>query len=304
MPNGLLLLNKPVGVRSTTCVAIARRRLGKTCKVGHGGSLDSTAEGLLVLLIGSSTRTSSLVMSLPKLYETTFLLGEERSTDDSSGETIFREKPPSDPRARIEALLPSFLGVRLQRPPEISAVRVEGRRAHEIARSGGRPLLRDRPVLIQTIALLPGEEAPNTFTLRVLCGKGTYIRSIVRDIGRLLGCGAHVLRLVRKRTGLLKLGESLPFEIFQDDAVDLTQRLTSLSRLAEHFFCYEADEEQASLLRTGRAAQLSSLRFRHAGILSPVGGVVVQAETLFSYGRILQDGSFSPTVNISTEGEI
>ena len=301
MPSGLLLLNKPAGVRSTVCVAIAKRRLNREFKIGHGGTLDSTAEGLLVLLIGGATRTSDLVMSLPKLYEATFMLGEERSTDDYSGEPVFKGDVPDDAWTRIEAFLPSFFGVRLQLPPGISAVRVGGRRAHAVVRSGEELSLRSRPVFVRSISLLPGEEIRNVFTIRVLCGKGTYIRSIVRDIGRLLGCGAYVLRLVRKHTGLLSLEQALSFEEFQNGSADLRSHLFPLSRFAENFYCYEADEEKACRLRDGLAVSLSSLRFLYGGILSPYKGAVVRGTNLFSYGRILREGFFKPKTNIDLE---
>lgn len=301
MPSGLLLLNKPSGVRSTVCVAIAKRRLNKQFKIGHGGTLDSTAEGLLVLLVGGATRTSDLVMSLPKLYEATFALGEERSTDDYSGEPVFTGDVPDDARARIEAVLPSFFGVRLQLPPGISAVRVAGRRAHAVARAGEELSLRRRPVFVRSIALLPGETMPNVFTVRVLCGKGTYIRSIVRDIGRSLGCGAYVLRLVRRQTGLFSLENSLSFEEFQNENADLQSHIYPLTRFAENFYCYEADDGEASRLRDGLAVPLSFLRFTHEGILSPHQGAVVLGKMLFSYGRVLREGLFKPNINIDLE---
>lgn len=301
MPSGLLLLNKPAGVRSAVCVAIAKRRLNREFKIGHGGTLDSTAEGLLVLLIGGATRTSDLVMSLPKLYEATFMLGEERSTDDYSGEPVFKGDVPDDARTRIEAVLPSFFGVRLQLPPGISAVRVGGRRAHVVVRSGEELSLRSRPVFVRSISLLPGEEIRNVFTIRVLCGKGTYIRSIVRDIGRALGCGAYVLRLVRKHTGLLSLEQALSFEEFQNGSADLRSHLFPLSRFAENFFCYEAGEEKTCRLRDGLAIPLSQLRFLHGGILSPYNGAVVRGTSLFSYGRLLREGLFKPKINIDLE---
>jgi tRNA pseudouridine(55) synthase len=301
MTSGFLLLNKPAGVRSTVCVAIAKRRLNREFKIGHGGTLDSTAQGLLVLLVGGATRTSDLVMSLPKLYEATFVLGEERSTDDYSGEPVFKGDVPEDARPRIEAVLPSFFGVRLQLPPGISAVRVGGRRAHAVARSGEELSLRSRPVFVRSIALLPGEEKRNVFTIRVLCGKGTYIRSIVRDIGRALGCGAYILELVRKKSGTLSLEHALSFDEFQNGNSDLRSHLLPLARFAENFFCYEADEENASRLRDGLVAPLASLRFAHEGLLSPCRGAAVLGKSLFSYGRLLREGFFKPKINIDLE---
>lgn len=301
MPSGLLLLNKPAGVRSTVCVAIAKRRFQREFKIGHGGTLDSTAEGLLVLLVGGATRTSDLVMSLPKLYEATFLLGEERSTDDYSGETVFTGKVPDNACDLIKAILPAFYGVRIQTPPGISAVRVDGKRAHSLVRSGGNVSLSGRPVFVRSVSLLPGESGRNSFNLRVVCGKGTYIRSIVRDIGRILGCGAYILRLIRKRTGSLSVDQALSFEEFQNGEKDLRSRIYPLSRFAENFYCYDADAETTRILQTGVAVRLSSLRFAHEGTLSPLRGTAVRGNGLFSFGRIVREGAYEPKINIALE---
>ena len=303
MPNGLLLLNKPAGVRSTVCVAIAKRRFNREFKVGHGGTLDSTAEGLLVLLVGNATRVSDLVMDLPKLYETFFLLGEERSTDDYSGDLLFRGTPPLNARPLIEKILPSFYGVRRQTPPGISAVRVEGQRAHAIVRSGREVALACRQVAIRSLALLPSPEGErNVFALRVSCSKGTYIRSLVRDIGRKVGCGAHVLRLIRRETGSLSLQDAISFEEFRDGTEDLSRRMLPLSRFAGNFYSFEADGEHAELLKNGRTVPLSSLRFLSPGIQSPLRGVAVTGKNLFSHGQILREGLYKPRINILLEG--
>ena len=197
MSCGLLLVNKPRGVRSAACVSLLRRHLGRGVKVGHGGTLDSTAEGLLILLVGTATRASDMVMALPKTYDATIRFGEERATDDSSGDVLRSRPVPADIEDRVRAALPSFYGVRLQTPPHMSAVKVDGRRASDRVRSGENLRLSPRPVHILSIAARQSPGSVDSWNLRIRCGKGTYVRSIARDMGRLVRCGAYVQSLVR-----------------------------------------------------------------------------------------------------------
>ena len=298
MPCGLLLLDKPRGIRSSVCVAILRRRLGRTVKVGHGGTLDSTAQGLLVLLAGGATRASALVMDLPKTYDVMFRLGEERSTGDSTGEVVFSGPVPSCPAGLIENFLPSFYGTRLQTPPSISAIRVDGERAHHLARKGREVSLAPRPIHITSIRLLPLPSGGDLVGLRIRCGKGTYVRSIVADLGRLLGCGAHVVSLVRQSSGNLNLDEAVPFSRLEDDSLPLEDKILPLSRLGENFYSYTTDEEISVDIRNGKEIPLSELTFHSEGIVSPDKGVVVLGDDLFSFGAILPEGLYKGKSNI------
>ena len=298
MPCGLLLLDKPRGVRSSLCVAILRRRLGRTVKVGHGGTLDSTARGLLVLLAGGATRASALVMDLPKTYEVMFRLGEERSTGDSTGEVVFSGPVPSCPAGLIENFLPSFYGTRLQTPPSISAIRIDGERAHYLARKGRDVSLSPRPIRITSIRLLLLPSGSDLAGLRIRCGKGTYVRSIVTDLGRMLGCGAHVISLVRQSSGNLNLQEAVSFSQLEDDSLPLGDKIIPLSRLAENFYSYAADEEISDDIRNGKEIPLSKLTFHSEGIISPERGAVVLGEGLFSFGAILPQGVYKGQSNI------
>ena len=209
MPNGLLLINKPEGMRSTDCVNGMKAASGKKFKVGHAGTLDSTASGLLILLIGSATRLSDMVMMMPKIYRATLCLGQATDTCDASGQAIFHGDPSGVTEADIDRLLPSFQGWRMQRPPEISALKVGGRASHKLARSGQAVDLPPRPVFIQSIRRVsPLREG--RVKIEVHCGKGTYIRSIARDIGEMLGCGAFAESLFRFATGPFNTDRALP----------------------------------------------------------------------------------------------
>ena len=299
---GVLLLDKPKGIRSTVCVAALRRRLGKGVKVGHGGTLDSTAEGLLVLLVGGATRTSDLVMGLPKVYDVRFRLGEERSTDDFSGDTVFSGPVPQDAAGRIAALLPSFLGTRLQTPPDISAVRVNGKRAHRIARSGESPVISSRPVHISSIRLTGEEDEGRSFALRIRCRKGTYVRSIVRDIGRALGCGAYVLSLVRRSIGRFRQEDALAFDRLESGDEDLSRNLRPLSELAAQYYSFSCGPGTDAVLLAGKNVPLPGLVPLSPGDGDPGGKAVILGEKLFSWGNLLPGGLFEPKINILLEG--
>lgn len=301
MPSGLLLLNKPAGVRSSVCCSIAKRRLGRAIKVGHGGALDSTAEGLLVLLVGGATRACELVMSLSKVYEADLALGEERTTDDYSGEPVFSGEIPPGSASLLKRLLPSFMGLRMQTPPDISAVKVDGVRAHKLARLGESAFLSGRPVFVRSIALKKSAGDETIHTLKVVCGKGTYIRSLARDIGRKLGCGAYVYRLVRISTGSMSLETAISYEELANGEVDLLSRLTPLSRLADNFHLYRGDDKVLRRLKDGLEVRLSDLDFSQEGSVSPTYGAVVISGGHFSFGRIRPEGLFVPVTNIAGE---
>lgn len=305
-PCGVLLLNKPPQVRSAACVSMLRRLLGKKVKVGHGGTLDSTAQGLLLLLVGNATRTSELVMDLPKVYDVHLKLGEERSTDDLSGDVLNSGAVPRDAGRRIDALLPSFLGTRMQVPPQISAIKVGGKRAHKIARSGEDPELTPRPVHISSITLTAGEICGGIFALRIACSRGTYIRSIVRDIGRRLGCGAYVQFLARRSIGRFNQEDAMDFTHLQGrETIETVEKnIRPLSELALHFYSFTCDDAGEGDLIKGKPLPLSSLAFLSPGDGDPCGRGAVLGRGLFSYGRLASPGFFEPKINILLEGDL
>jgi len=196
LTDGIILLDKPPGVTSFEALGEVKRRLG-TRKVGHAGTLDPFAEGLLVALAGGYTRLAGLTSSLEKEYVAAVLFGETTDTLDPEGERIAEGPVPE--RGPLEAALGQFIGEIRQVPPAFSAVHVGGRRAYEAARRGEQVTLAPRTVNIRSIHLLDfsGAEA----VLRISCSRGTYIRSLARDIAERLGTCAYVKRLQRTRIG-------------------------------------------------------------------------------------------------------
>ena len=301
---GLLPLNKPYGMRSTQCVELARRILGRKIKVGHGGTLDSTASGLLVLLVGGATRLSSFVMEMPKCYETTVQLGCETTTDDASGEPIGTAADWHGVTAQcLDSALVGFMGWRMQAPPKISAVHVNGERAHRLARDGMEVELAEKPVYFADIKRISGISEDGMVTFNVHCRKGTYIRSFARDLGRKLSCGAHVHILKRLSIGPFKLENcKRADDLFNMKREDLVREILPVSSLCVSSPCYLPDLSQSKRLSNGLSLQLKDLRRmnfgRHAMAFEHV---LLSSDELFSIcGYSLAGGSLElvPAVNI------
>ena len=196
--HGWVVLDKPVGMTSTHAVSIIKR-LFKAKRAGHAGTLDPLASGALPVAMGEATKTVPFVMDGRKLYRFTVRWGEERDTDDAEGRVIETSAERPSPEA-IRALLPGFLGVIQQVPPRYSAIKIEGERAYDLARDGEKVELAARPVQITRLELVETPD-PDHAVLEAECGKGTYVRSLARDMGRALGCFGHVSALRRAAVG-------------------------------------------------------------------------------------------------------
>ena len=189
-------MDKPAGVSSHDVVAVARRAVGEK-RIGHAGTLDPFATGLLVLLLGRATRLLPHMPGEPKVYDATISFGTETDSEDLHGNVV-REAPlPSRPE--LLALLPMLTGAIEQVPPAYSAKRIEGERAYAIARRGETPEMRPVPVQVHRweVLGLEGSEQVSEARVRITCGGGTYVRSLARDLGRLAGSAAHLTALRR-----------------------------------------------------------------------------------------------------------
>ncbi len=201
-PDGVLVLRKPPGPTSHDMVALVRRLTGVK-RVGHGGTLDPFASGVLPVFLGLATRLVEYHMADDKAYRATVCFGFTSATDDRDGELVPGEGP-APTRETVEAALAGFRGVIEQRPPAYSALKVGGRRAYELARTGAAPELAPRTVTIGRLELVEWDDSDPERPMAILdveCGAGTYIRSLARDLGRRLGCGAYLGALVRTRSG-------------------------------------------------------------------------------------------------------
>ncbi len=196
--HGWLVLDKPVGMTSTDGVRVAKR-LFEAKRAGHAGTLDPLASGILPIAFGEATKTVPFVMEGRKTYVFTIRWGEERDTDDAEGRvTASSTERPT--RERIRALFPRFTGRIEQTPPRFSAIKVEGERAYDLARDGEMIELATREVEIHRLDWVSAPD-PDRTVLAAECGKGTYVRALARDMGRVLGCFGHVAALRRTAVG-------------------------------------------------------------------------------------------------------
>jgi tRNA pseudouridine55 synthase len=207
--HGWLILDKPVGMTSTHAVAVVKR-LFSAKRAGHAGTLDPLASGGLPIALGEATKTVPFVMDGRKRYRFTVCWGDERDTDDSEGRTVASSDQRPSAEA-IRALLPRFTGVIEQVPPRYSAIKIQGERAYDLAREGETVELQARQVEIHELALTEQEDMDHS-VFEAECGKGTYVRSLARDLGRLLGCYGHVSALRRTACGPFDERDMIPLE--------------------------------------------------------------------------------------------
>lgn len=212
---GVVLLDKPPGVTSFQALAAVKSRLG-TRRVGHAGTLDRFAEGLLVALVGRATRLVPFAMDMEKEYVATVAFGRQTDTLDPEG--VLVAEGPVPVRSDVEAALPGFTGTIQQVPPAYSAIHVEGKRAYQAARRGEEVALSPRQVTVRSLQLLAFD--PPHATLQVVCSKGTYVRSLARDIAEALSTCAHLSGLRRVRIGAFRVESAVSPESF-DPAVHL-----------------------------------------------------------------------------------
>jgi tRNA pseudouridine55 synthase len=208
--HGLLVLDKPAGMTSRDAVNRAQRWFPRGTKVGHTGTLDPLATGVLVVCVGAATRLAEYVQRMEKVYHARVHLGARSDTDDADGTITPVDLVRPLDRAAVERALQGFVGEIEQVPPAYSAAKVTGKRAYDLARRGEDVSLQARPVRIHAIDLLTYDYPLLELTVR--CGKGTYIRSLARDLGERLGCGGYIETLRRERVGCFVSADAIPLE--------------------------------------------------------------------------------------------
>lgn len=219
--HGWVILDKPLNMTSTQAVGAVRRSFNAQ-KAGHAGTLDPLATGILPIALGEATKTVPFAVDGEKAYRFTVRWGAETTTDDTEG-TVTQSSDRRPSRAEIAALLPQFHGSISQVPPAFSAIKIAGERAYDLARDGEDVVLEARTVTIDRLALVDHPDE-STSVFEAECGKGTYVRALARDMGRLLGCYGHVIALRRTRVGPFDEGNSVTLDAIQSAAqmVDTT----------------------------------------------------------------------------------
>jgi tRNA pseudouridine55 synthase len=209
--NGWFILDKPIGMTSTQAVGAVRRAFDAQ-KAGHAGTLDPLATGILPIALGEATKTVPFAVDGDKAYRFTVAWGAETTTDDVEG-PVTKSSETRPKRADIEALLPQFHGQIEQTPPQFSAIKIDGERAYDLARSGETVELKSRIVTVHALRIV--EMTADSTVFEAECGKGTYVRAIARDLGRLLGCYGHVTTLRRTRVGAFTEARAVPLTVLR-----------------------------------------------------------------------------------------
>jgi tRNA pseudouridine55 synthase len=292
--DGWLVLDKPAGISSAKAVAIARRAFN-AAKLGHGGTLDPLASGILPLAFGEATKTVSLVMDGRKTYRFTVRFGQQTDTDDTEGAVIATSDiRPSD--EAIRAVLPRFTGAIQQTPPAYSALKIDGKRAYALARSGETVEMKPRQVEIFCLALT-GRPAPDLADFEVDCGKGTYIRSLARDLALALGTVGHVAALRRTKVG--KFEEKQAISLVKLEALGHIparfEHLLPVETVLDDIPALAVTEDEAALLRMGRSLSMlrTGLRDRVPPISDTAFARAMSGDRLVALVRI-QDGEIRP----------
>ena len=263
--DGILVLDKPPGPTSFDVVRRVRSVL-RLKKVGHTGTLDPAATGVLPLCLGDATRVAGYVTERDKAYEAVVRLGEETDTQDATGKVLASAAVPAFTGPELEAALDRFRGTFLQVPPMYSAVKVQGKRLYELAREGKEVERAAREVTVHRLQLV--DRGERQLRLEVHCSKGFFVRTLAHELGRALGCGAHLLSLRRTRSGPFTLAQALPLQQLEGMAADgaaLAARLVSV-------------EEALSELPEVRVSAADAERVRHGVPLEGYGGLAGQGK--------------------------
>lgn len=275
MTAGLLPIDKPEGPTSHDVIDSTRRILGIR-RIGHTGTLDPFASGLLILCVGWATRLAEYVSTLPKTYRCLIRLGERTDTDDRTGTVVASSDGWQSLRSEeIEAALRAQEGEIEQRPPAYSARRVEGRRAYEIARAGERPRLGARRVSIARIAII--DISPPDVDAEIDCSGGTYIRAVARDLGETLGVGAHLRSLRRLGVGEYRVEDAIPL-LPPPSRPTLEASMLPPAAAVSHLRRIDLDAEGRAAVQHGRPIPASEtadgpIALFHAGRLVAVAEV-------------------------------
>lgn len=251
-PHGLLVLDKPGGMTSRAAMDHILRQFPRRTRMGHTGTLDPLATGVLVLCLGNATRLVEYVQQMGKTYRTLILLGANSDTDDADGMVEQMPGAQAPSLADIQAATQTFVGSITQVPPAYSAAKVTGKRAYDLARQGKEVQLAPRTVRIDGIDICnydyPGLE------LEIRCGKGTYIRSLARDLGQRLGCGGLVHTLRRTRVGPFTAEQSVTL---QSQAEEIHARLLHMSQAVVELPRLILEEQDVQRLSNGQTVRLA-----------------------------------------------
>ncbi len=256
MKNGVLILDKPEGMTSCKVVECVKRRLGVK-KAGHTGTLDPMATGLLVVCIGRATKMARFLTDADKLYQGRMTLGVETETYDMEGAVVSRALvPPRLTMEDVQRAASSFKGIISQVPPAYSAAKYKGVPLYRLARNG--ITIKKEPKQVSIYDFRVTGFSPPHFDFLVHCSKGTYIRTLAHEMGRVLGCGATLSGLRRLRSGFLSVDEAVPVRhVLEHEPGEIRQRIIPVELVLSHIPAIEVNSEEALLIEQGRGIGLA-----------------------------------------------
>jgi tRNA pseudouridine55 synthase len=251
MATGLLVVDKPGGITSRKVVDRAQRWFGRKARIGHAGTLDPLATGVLVVCVGNATRLVEYIQRMEKTYQSVFHLGARSETDDADGTITPTEGVVPPEWSAVNEVLAGFVGSIEQTPPAYSAAKVTGQRAYALARQGREVNLDPKTIHIRAARVLRYEYPE--LEIEVCCGKGTYIRALARDLGDRLGCGAYVQTLRRTRIGPFHDGQAVGIDA---DPATVKERVLPVAMAVSGLPALELSEEERRWLRNGQSIAL------------------------------------------------
>lgn len=290
--DGVVVVDKPAGISSHTAVQ-RMRRLAGIKRIGHLGTLDPLGTGVLPLVVGRATRLSQFFLRHDRAYEATIRCGFSTSTYDCEGEATSEPQEVELDRGRLEAALDAYRGTFPQTPPAVSAKKIDGIRAYKLVRQEKAVELEPVEVTIHELELK--EVEGDRFSIRMRCGAGAYVRSVAHDVGRELGCGAHVETLRRTAMGEFNLDMAYRFEQLEELAEDgrLSEALVDAARLLPEFPACRVDEEAAGRIAHGREFHIS--RFSPAATAKRIKAIGPDGR-LLAIGELRLPGAYHPAI--------
>lgn len=284
--NGVLLLDKPVGLTSNAALQVAKRLLN-ACKAGHTGSLDPIATGLMLLTFGEATKLSQFLLDADKRYSAVFRLGQSTTTHDSEGEVV-QTRPVTVSRRDVEQALKYFEGEIEQMPPMYSAIKQAGQALYKLARAGIEVERAPRRVVVREFRLLAldGER----LEVAIACSKGTYIRSLAQDLGEVLGCGAHVVQLRRLAVGAVEVERAVTLAGIE--ALDTHEARAALLQPADAMLT-DMPVVNLTALAVHYLSQGQAVTARH-DVASGWVRLYAPGERFLGLGEVLDDGRVTP----------
>ncbi len=291
--HGILLLDKPAGITSNDALQRIKRSY-RAARAGHTGSLDKPATGILPICLGEATKFSSYLLNADKTYVTVAKLGVVTNTADAEGEILETRSVPDFNQQNLEQILAQFVGNIEQVPPMYSALKVDGQRLYKLAYQGVEVARQPRPVSIHQIDLLHFDQ--DSFEIRVRCSKGTYIRTLIEDIGNVLGCGAHVRTLRRLSTGPFTEEQMVTMETVEkrmelgDNALD--GLLMPVDSALEHLPQTELSEDDTYHLCLGQAVLVPDALTEKPG--EGLVRIYDQNHVFIGIGTIMDNGRIAP----------